>query len=116
MDRSLPAVLVLPEGRFPSVMLAGGSSLPWPLTSRVPQGSLLSRTLLNISMKPLKEANLRFGLGCYQHAQFSLGLPADLRDAAEPLKWCLEVVERGVRAHKLKRNPDKTELLLVWGG
>lgn len=40
-------------------------------------------------------------------------MQSDLKELADNLIWCLEVIIGWMRANKLKFNPDKMELLLV---
>lgn len=79
---------------------------------------LISYPLFSIYIKLLDRVIQKHELGWHQYAQdtrLNLMLPADLKEAAENLNHCLEIVLDWMKANKLRFNPNKMEVLLVDG-
>ncbi|XP_053111557.1 uncharacterized protein LOC128327186 [Hemicordylus capensis] len=106
------------SGRSQMVLLGDCCSAKQVLKCGVQQVSTLSPMLFNIYMKPLGRIIRRFDAGCYQYSddsQIYFSMSISSGNGISSLNACLEVVMGWMRDNKLKLNPNKPEVLTVWG-
>ncbi|KAJ8380528.1 hypothetical protein SKAU_G00013060 [Synaphobranchus kaupii] len=102
--------------RSSQVAWAGKVSAPRPLTTGVPQGSVLGPLLFSTYTKSLGPVITTHGLSyhCYaDNTQFFLSFsPSDTQVSAR-ISACLRDIQSWMDNHYLKLNPGKTELIYI---
>lgn len=100
--------------RFQKVVLEDSFFSPWPVAFGILSSPFCLPHFLNFCMKPLGEVK---GLElrcpqCADVAQLYLSIPLDSQGGSGNLNRGLESVMGWRRTNKLKRNPDKTGVLV----
>ena len=106
------------SGRVQSVKVGDSVSDPMPLTSGVPQGSVLGPILFSLYTTPLsKVISSHRDITYHFYADDTqLYMPISASNATtalDTLKQCLIDVQSWMTSSKLKLNPDKTEFILL---
>uniref|UniRef100_A0AAQ4NZK3 Reverse transcriptase domain-containing protein n=1 Tax=Gasterosteus aculeatus aculeatus TaxID=481459 RepID=A0AAQ4NZK3_GASAC len=106
------------DGRTYRVTWRGSVSEPCPLTTGVPQGSVLGPLLFSLYTNSLGAVIRSHGFSYHSYAddtQLILSFPPSDTQVAAQISACLTDISQWMSAHHLKINPDKTELLLFPG-
>ena len=106
------------SGRVQSVKVGNTVSDPVPLTSGVPQGSVLGPILFSLYTTPLSKVIASHNIISYHFyaddTQLYIPLtPSNATTALATLQNCLTDVQSWMTSNKLKLNPDKTEFVLL---
>ncbi|KAL9980772.1 hypothetical protein ACROYT_G009410 [Oculina patagonica] len=101
--------------RSQKVVIGNTESKPQPLTSGVPQGSVLGPQLFSLYFGPLQDVIKAHGLDCMMYADDSqlyiILNPAARQPALLNLELCINDIQAFFLTNKLVCNPTKTEVL-----
>ncbi|KAL9978237.1 hypothetical protein ACROYT_G015732 [Oculina patagonica] len=101
--------------RSQKVVIGNTESKPQPLTSGVPQGSVLGPLLFSLYFGPLQDVIKAHGLDCMMYADDSqlyiILNPAARQPALLNLELCINDIQAFFLTNKLVCNPTKTEVL-----
>ncbi|KAL9965909.1 hypothetical protein ACROYT_G029771 [Oculina patagonica] len=101
--------------RSQKVVIGNTESKPQPLTSGVPQGSVLGPLLFALYFGPLQDVIKAHGLDCMMYADDSqlyiILNPAARQPALLNLELCINDIQAFFLTNKLVCNPTKTEVL-----
>ena len=104
------------SNRFQKVTINNNSSDPLPLTTGVPQGSVLGPLLFTLYTSPISEIftspNISFHLYADDTQLYISFSSSDSTSALNTLSTCLDAVYSWLTLNRLSVNPDKTEYLL----
>ena len=104
------------SNRFQKVTINNSSSDPLPLTTGVPQGSVLGPLLFTLYTSPINEIftspNISFHLYADDTQLYISFSSSDSTIALNTLSTCLDSVYSWLTLNRLSVNPDKTEYLL----
>uniref|UniRef100_A0AAQ4PGQ9 Reverse transcriptase domain-containing protein n=1 Tax=Gasterosteus aculeatus aculeatus TaxID=481459 RepID=A0AAQ4PGQ9_GASAC len=106
------------DGRTYRVTWRGSVLEPCPLTTGVPQGSVLGPLLFSPYTNYISTVIRSHGFSYHSYAndiQLILSFPHSDTQVAARISACLNDISQWMSAHHLKINPDKTELLLFPG-
>uniref|UniRef100_A0AAQ4PB11 Reverse transcriptase domain-containing protein n=1 Tax=Gasterosteus aculeatus aculeatus TaxID=481459 RepID=A0AAQ4PB11_GASAC len=106
------------DGRTYRVTWRGFVSEPCPLTTGVPQSSVLCPLLFLLYTNSLGSVIRSHGFSYHSYAddtQLILSFPHSDTQVAGRISACLTNISQWMSAHHRKINPDKTELLLFPG-
>ena len=103
--------------RSQCVRIGNTMSKPVPLTSGVPQGSILGPKAYPSYVSPIFSIAKKYGISAHMYAddtqlylEFS---PAEYSSAKAKMENCIAEIRQWISANSLKLNDDKTELLII---